>query len=118
MNFKLLAGSLLAVSVTLGGCVTNETKPIPRIEAKAATVHIPQAELLDVGIRVFDPGIPKNIENDEEALAKKRIYPDLRRADARYMPTLLRATLEETEQWGAVSVSPATADFVDVSGTG
>jgi hypothetical protein len=114
MKFKLLAGALLAVSMTLGGCVTNETKPIPRIEAKAATVHIPEAELLDVGIRVFDAGIPKNIENDEEALAKKRIYPDLRKAEARYMPTLLRATLEETAQWGAVRVIPNSADFVDV----
>jgi hypothetical protein len=114
MNFKLLAGGLLAVTVALGGCVTSETKPIPRIEAKAATVHIPEAELLDVGIRVFDPGIPKNLENDEEALAKKRIYPDLRKAEARYMPTLLRQTLEETAQWGAVRVIPPTADFVDV----
>jgi hypothetical protein len=67
---------------------------------------------------VFDPGIPKDIENDEEALAKKRIYPDLRKAEARYMPTLLRATLEETAQWGAVRVIPTTADFVDVIVTG
>jgi len=102
----------------LAGCVTSEVKPIPKVAAKQATVHIPEAELLDVGIRVFDPGIPKNIENDDEALAKKRIYPDLRKAEARYMPTLLRATLEETAQWGAVRVIPATADFVDVIVTG
>jgi len=118
MKFKLLAAAALAIPMLLAGCVTSETKPIPKIAAKQATVHIPQAELLDVGIRVFDPGIPKNIENDEEALAKKRIYPDLRKAEARYMPTLLRATLEETAQWGAVRVIPATADFVDVIITG
>ena len=118
MKLKLLAAAALAIPMLLVGCVTSETKPIPKIAAKQATVHIPQAELLDVGIRVFDPGIPKNIENDEEALAKKRIYPDLRKAEARYMPTLLRATLEETAQWGAVRVIPATADFVDVIITG
>jgi hypothetical protein len=118
MNIKLLAGGVLAVSLALGGCVTAETKPIKKIEAKQATVHIPESELLDVGIRVFDPGIPKNLENDEEALAKKRIYPDLRRAEARYMPTLLRQTLEETAQWGAVRVIPNSADFVDVIVTG
>ena len=56
----------------------------------------------------FDPGIPKNIENDDEALAKKRIYPELRKAEARYMPTLLRSTLEETAHWGAVRVIPAS----------
>jgi hypothetical protein len=118
MNTKLLAGVLLAASVVLSGCVTSETKPIPKVEAKQATVHIPEAELLDVGIRVFDPGIPKNLEGDEEALAKKRIYPDLRKAEARYFPTLLRETLEETAQWGAVRVVPDSADFIDVIVTG
>ncbi len=119
MKTKLLAGALLALSFVMAGCVTSETKPIPKIAAKQATVHIPEAELLDVGIRVFDPGIPKNIEDDVEALAKKRIYPDLRKAEARYIPTLLRETLEATAQWGAVRVIPDTAEFVDVivSGT-
>lgn len=118
MNPKLLAGAVLALSALATGCVTNETKPIPKVEARQATVHIPQAELLDVGIRVFDPGIPKNLEGDEEALAKKRIYPDLRKAEARYIPTLLRETLEGTAQWGAVRVIPNSAEFVDVIVTG
>ncbi len=118
MKLKLLAAAALAIPMLLAGCVTAETKPIPKIEAKQSIVHIPEAELLDVGIRVFDPGIPKNLEGDDEALAKKRIYPDLRKAEARYMPTLLRNTLEETAQWGAVRVIPASADFVDVIVTG
>jgi len=117
MTFKLLV-TVAATSLALSGCVTSETKPVPKVEPKQATVHIPEAELLDVGIRVFDPGIPKNIEGDDEALAKKRIYPDLRKAEARYMPTLLRETLESTAQWGAVRVIPATAEFVDVIVTG
>ena len=117
MTVKLL-GTIAALSLALTGCVTSETKPIPKVVAKRATVHIPEAELLDVGIRVFDPGIPKNIEGDDEALAKKRIYPDLRKAEARYIPTLLRETLEGTAQWGAVRVIPDTADFVDVIVTG
>jgi hypothetical protein len=104
--------------MVLAGCVTAETRPIPKIEAKQATVHIPEAELLDVGIRVFDAGIPKNLEGDEEALAKKRIYPELRKAEARYIPTLLRQTLEETAQWGAVRVIPNNAEFIDVIVTG
>src|SRR5688572_12591400 len=116
MRLKLLAAGVIAVALSLSACVTAETRPIPKVAAKQATVHIPQAELLDVGIRVFDSGIPKSLESDEEALAKKRIYPDLRKAEARYMPTLLRATLEETAQWGAVRVIPNTADFVDVTG--
>jgi len=118
MTNKLLAGAVLATSMLLTACVTSETRPVPKIVPKQATVHIPEAELLDVGIRVFDPGIPKNLEADEEALAKKRIYPDLRKAEARYIPTLLRETLESTAQWGAVRVIPNSADFVDVIVTG
>jgi hypothetical protein len=118
MRLKLLVTAAIAMTLSLSACVTNETRPIPKIAAKQATVHIPEAELLDVGIRVFDPGIPKNIEGDEEALAKKRIYPDLRKAEARYMPTLLRQTLEETAHWGAVRVIPNNAEFVDVIVTG
>jgi hypothetical protein len=118
MTNKLLAGAVLATSMLLCACVTSETRPVPKIEPKQATVHIPEAELLDVGIRVFDPGIPKNLEADEEALAKKRIYPDLRKAEARYIPTLLRETLESTAQWGAVRVIPNSAEFVDVIVTG
>ena len=118
MNFKLIAGGVLAAALALSGCVTSETKPIPKIAAKQAAVHIPENELLDVGIRVFDPGIPENIKDNDEALAKKRIYPDLRKAEARYIPTLLRETLEGTAQWGAVRVIPATAEFVDVIVTG
>src|SRR5512144_1426844 len=118
MKLKLLAGVTLAAVLTLTGCVTSETKPIPKVAAVQATVHIPEAELLDVGVRVFDPGIPENIKDNEEALAKKRIYPDLRKAEARYIPTLLRETLEGTAQWGAVRVIPTTAEFVDVIVTG
>ncbi|HEX5163647.1 MAG TPA: hypothetical protein VFV88_18115, partial [Steroidobacteraceae bacterium] len=118
MNCRLLAAATLAAVMPLVGCVTSEVKPIPKIEAKQATVHIPDAELLDVGIRVFDPGIPQAIKDDEEALAKKRIYPDLRKAEARYIPTLLRETLEASAQWGAVRVIPDMAEFVDVIVTG
>jgi len=118
MNCRLVAGTVIAAVLALTGCVTSETKPIPKVVAQQATVHIPEAELLDVGIRVFDPGIPENIKDNEEALAKKRIYPDLRKAEARYVPTLLRETLEATAQWGAVRVIPNTAEFVDVIVTG
>src|SRR6185312_12904138 len=106
MNRKLLAAAALTAAVSLAGCVTSEVKPVPKIVARQAVVHIPDAELLDVGIRVFDPGIPENIKDNEEALAKKRIYPDL------------RETLEGSAQWGAVRVIPNMAEFVDVIVTG
>ncbi|HJS22070.1 MAG TPA: hypothetical protein VJ764_05390 [Steroidobacteraceae bacterium] len=114
-HFALLG---VLCSMTLGGCVVSETRPQPKVHAVQATTEIPEGELLDVGVRIFDPGIPPEVENDAELQAKKGIYPDVRRAEARYMAMLLRDTLETSAQWGAVRVIPATAEFVDVMVTG
>jgi hypothetical protein len=109
---------LIAMALVVGGCMVRETRPPPKVTAIQATQQIAQEELLDIGIRVFDPGIPADKASDEEALAKLRIYPDLRKAEARFLPTLLRQTLESTSQWGAVRVVPDIAEFVDVLVTG
>jgi hypothetical protein len=104
----------LALACQLSGCMVSETKPLPKINAVQAKVQIPEDELLDVGVHEFDANIPEEIANDPEALAKKRIYPDIRKAEARYIPTMLRSTLEASGQWGAVRVVPTNLEFIDV----
>lgn len=104
---------LLAASLLATGCVVKETRPLPKIAAVQSTQQIPQEELLDVAIREFEPGVPKDV-TDEDALAKRRIYPDVRKAEARMLPATLRSTLESTGQWGAVRVVPQVVQFVDV----
>ena len=104
----------LLLLTALSGCVVEETRPLPKVHAVQAKEEIPSEELLDVGVRIFDPGVPAEIENDEQAQQKAGIYPDVRRAEARYMAKLLRNTLETTAQWGAVRVIPANAEFIDV----
>ncbi len=107
----------LAALPALGGCVVKETRPQPKLTAIQATREIPADELLDVGVRLFDPGVPKEIEAHPEKGEAARISPDIRKAEARYLPTLLRATLEGTGQWGAVRVvPPSTLMDVDVDG--
>ncbi|HKE43343.1 MAG TPA: hypothetical protein VKB41_02275 [Steroidobacteraceae bacterium] len=108
----------LLLLAALSGCVVEETRPLPKVHAVQAKEEIPADELLDVGVRIFDPGIPPEVETDPTAQEKEGIYPDVRRAEARYMSMLLRNTLETTAQWGAVRVIPATAEFVDVLVTG
>ena len=116
MNRRDARVALLGVllSLALGGCVVSETRPQPKVHPVQASIEIPEGELLDVGVRLFDPGIPPEVESDTELQQKKGIYPDVRRAEARYMAMLLRNTLESSAQWGAVRVIPATAEFVDV----
>src|SRR5688500_8446304 len=106
--------SMAAAFATLGGCMVSETKPLPKINPVQASTQIPAEELLDVGVRVLDPGIPADIAKNEEALAKRRIYPEIREAESRFIPTVLRSTLESSGQWGAVRVIPANVEFVDV----
>ena len=100
------------------GCVVHETKPLPKIYATQASSEIPADELLDVAVHTFDPGVPPEVAKNEQALNKKRIYPDIRQAESRYVATMLRGTLEASGQWGAVRVYPENVLFVDVSVSG
>jgi hypothetical protein len=103
-----------ALATLVAGCVVHETRPLPKINATQANREIPEDELLEVAVRTFDPGVPPEMAKDEQALNKKRIYPDIRQAESRYVATLLRGTLETSGQWGAVRVVPENVQFVDV----
>jgi outer membrane murein-binding lipoprotein Lpp len=100
----LLAGTLLA------GCVVNDQRPMQRIAAERATTEVAADELLDVGVRLFDPNVPA----DEQEREKQRIYPEVRKAESRYIPVLIRDTLEDTGQWGQVRVLPRDGTGMEV----
>jgi len=105
------AAAMLGVA---SGCVVQEQRPMAPVVAQKATAEIPVEELLDVGIALFDPNIPADAQKQEE----QRIYCDVRKAESRYMPVLLRDTLEGTGQWGQVRVLPAEGSASDVNITG
>src|SRR4051812_35801313 len=107
-----------ALATGLAGCVVHETRPLSKINATQASSEISQDELLDVAVHAFDPGVPSEIAKNERALNKKRIYPDIRQAESRYVAMMLRGTLESAGQWGAVRVCPENVRFVDVSVSG
>lgn len=109
---------LLLLAGLTAGCVVQETRPLPQLQAVQATEEVPVERLLDVGIHVFDPGIPKEVEENPDLADEKRVYPEIRRAEARYMPSQLRETLAGTAQWGVVRVVPALVDSTDVTVSG
>jgi hypothetical protein len=74
--------------------------------------EVREEELLDVGIHVFDPGVPED-EYAKYLLEEKGVFEDVRKSEARYMPILLKRALESSGFWGAVRVVPA-ANAVDV----
>jgi hypothetical protein len=107
--FTALIAALVALG-PLGGCVVQEQRPMTRIAAEKATVEVAEDELLDVGVRLFDPNVPE----DEEQQEKRRIFPEVRNAESRYIPVLIRDTLEGTGQWGQVRVLPRDGTGMEV----
>jgi len=61
-----------------------------------------EQDMLDVGLVIFSPGIPL----DESLHSKLGIFPEIRKAEAQFMPVLLRQVLLATNAWGVVRVLP------------
>jgi hypothetical protein len=110
MNRTLALLVLSAAALSSAGCVTHETRPQTRVKAIQAATEIPEAQLLDVGVRLFDENVPE----DEKVMEELQIFPEVRKAEARYLPMQLRNTLEGTGQWGQVRVMPSDAEALDV----
>lgn len=92
---RALFAAIASVAL-LGGCVVQDERPMVRIAAEKATREVPEDELLDVGVRLFDPNIPTE-EQDRE---RERVFPEVRKAESRYIPVVIRDTLEGTGYWG------------------
>ncbi len=110
--------AIVALIFSLTGCVVNDSRPLPKINPQQAVQEIPADQRLDVVVHNFADGVPVELINDDEALAKRRIYPELRKAESRYIAVTLRNALESSAQWGAVRVAPESVQYVDLTVTG
>lgn len=72
------------------------------------------AGALNVSIAVLDPGVPA----DRSLHRDLKIFPRIRDIESRFLPFVLRETLVDTGQWGAVRVvnAPDPAAEVSISG--
>lgn len=104
-RFVLLWGSLVLFALT--GCVNQTVKStsVPPLDFPQQT--LPESEVLDVGVAIFDPGIAE-LDGDEP------VYPEVRRAEATFVANELSQTLQEVGAWGAVRVVPDSNQFTDV----
>lgn len=100
---------MLLAGMGLAACSVNEV--ITAEETELNVTEQPPAEglLLDIGIVEFDGDVPE--DNDPD---KSGIYPEIRAAEARYLPYHLKTTLQDTGYWGAVRVIPSRQAFTDV----
>jgi len=99
-----IIGSL--VVCLLSGLLHAKTIQYEKVSLERAQIEIPEEELLDIGILLFDPNIP-----DEN---KELIFPEIRKAEARYIPYHLKKTLQDTGFWGGVWVLPEKSEAIDL----
>ncbi len=98
----------------LSGCVSQEVRIVDLTPPEQLGRVQAESELLDIGIAIFDPNVPE----DYDEQIKQIIQPDIRRAEANYMPYFTKNLLQSTGNWGAVRVVPRPTHAVDVSVTG
>lgn len=100
----LVPGAYLLSACTVTEVIHAETSPL-----EVASLQVSESLLLDVGILNFDAGVPE--DNDVE---ETRIYPEVRMAEARYLPYHIKTTLQGTGFWGAVRVVPSADVSTDI----
>ena len=104
--------SKAAASDTQAGVATWPA-PVGTVALKRAG-QVAEDARLDLGLIVFDPGIPK----DESSHTELRIFPKIREVEAQYLPVLLREALVESNNWGVVRVLPKDDKTLELRITG
>ncbi|MDJ0656836.1 MAG: hypothetical protein QNJ40_21930 [Xanthomonadales bacterium] len=105
---------MLLALVALSACTSQTVKKVNTVQVSKADQELSQDALLDIGIVVFHPGV----EDIQEEPGKDNVYSQVRKAEARYIPYVLRTTLESSNQWGAVRVLPENDPASEIEVTG
>ena len=112
---RLLAPAFtLCSALALAACVSESVRTVDMTPPKQFSGVQDEALLLDVGVAVLDPNIPQTFDEQVAEL----VNPDIRRAEAQFMPYFAKNLLQSTGNWGAVRVVPRATHAVDVTVTG
>ena len=107
ISVKLLG--ILAILIMIPGCATYYAQQVGSTPILRAAAEIPEDQLLDVGVLVFE-----SAELTEEKAAKEGTHDDIRKAEKNFIPYHLKNTLQRSGQWGAVQVIPAETPSFDL----
>ena len=117
----------LALCILVVGCLTAcaQSRPVPptlptptsvgQVALVTAVSEPASIQQLDIGVQVFD----NRSSNQYAADGAVSVFTRIREIESHYLPVLLRNTLVESGQWGAVRVLPEADPSMDllVSGT-
>ena len=115
---RRFAVSLLILTVAVFvGCSSTAVLVPHSVQLVPETATVPEAELLDISVVVFNPGVPEG-EIDKETLEElidEGTFVHIRRTEARFMAVHLRDTLQKSGHWGAVWVTPQDSLSADIN---
>jgi len=112
---------ILTIAAICGtaACTSTEVMIAHSVALVEPTEAVPEDQLLDVGVVVFDPGVPEGeIPKDVlEELIREGTFVHIRRMESIYMAVELQKTLQNSGHWGAVWVMPEPSNAADVNVT-
>ena len=99
----------LAAMLTLAGCATYGSRNVGPTPIELAKTEIPEEQLIDIGILVFETKelTPEEAKDEGTSL-------EIRKAESHFMPYHLKNTLHQSGHWGAIQVVPAETNTVDL----
>jgi hypothetical protein len=109
---------LLAIlAAGLAGCSTSEIVVPHTVRLVSPASPYPEAQLLDVGVVLFDAGVPQGeIDRDLlEELMRDGTYVSIRRAESIMLAVTLSDTLQASGNWGSVWVTPRVSNAADLN---
>ena len=99
---------MVLLCLTVAACNTTTVKTANPEKIIQQPLQVPEDQLLDVGIGIFNPGV------DAISKSEEGVYPKIREAEARFMPFKLMETLQQSGNWGIVRVIPDKQSEMDV----
>jgi len=100
---------ILACLLVMVGCATFGSQKVSPTPIDRASTEIPEDQLMDVGILVFE-----SKELTSKAAQKEGTDPDIRKAESHFVPYHLKNALQQSSHWGAIQVIPAETNSVDL----
>ena len=109
--------SLFAVVWLVAACGGNQAIIPHSVALVEQTGAVPENELLDVGVLLFDPGVPEGEIEPEELgqLLQDGAFVHIRRTEAHYMAAHLGNALQDSGHWGSVWIMPGESTAADIN---
>jgi hypothetical protein len=102
MRYLMFSTLFFAALALIGGCATVPGKQVEdQVAPRMAGQEFADHELLNVSIKIFDPGELPESKDKQHGLSS-----EIRDAESRFIPVHLKHTMQRTGYWGMVRIVP------------